>query len=48
MTPPTAMVGMLLGEPDVLILFGAVGGVMMGAVFFSVVAGLSAFCSRKP
>jgi uncharacterized MnhB-related membrane protein len=28
------VVGMLLGEPDVLILFGAVGGVMVGAVFY--------------
>jgi len=32
------MVGMLLGEPDVLMLFGAVGGVMVGAVFYVVVA----------
>jgi hypothetical protein len=32
-------VGMLLGEPDVLMLFGAVGGVMVGAVFYAVVAG---------
>jgi hypothetical protein len=35
------MVGMLLGEPDVLMLFGAVGGVMVGAVFYFVVAGVS-------
>ena len=34
------MVGMLLGEPDVLMLFGAVGGVMVGAVFYFVVAGV--------
>jgi hypothetical protein len=34
------MVGMLLGEPDVLMLFGAVGGVMVGAVFYAVVAGV--------
>jgi hypothetical protein len=33
------MVGMLLGEPDVLMLFGAVGGVMVGAVLYFVVAG---------
>ena len=31
-------VGMLLGEPDVLMLFGAVGGVMVGAVVYVVVA----------
>jgi hypothetical protein len=35
-----ATVGMLLGEPDVLMLFGAVGGVMVGAVFYFVVAGV--------
>jgi len=29
-------VGMLLGEPDVLMLFGAVGGVMVGAVLYVV------------
>jgi len=34
------MVGMLLGEPDILMLFGAVGGVMVGAVFYFVVAGI--------
>ena len=34
------MVGVLLGEPDVLMLFGAVGGVMVGAVFYFVVAGV--------
>ena len=35
------MVGMLLGEPDLIImLFGAVGGVMVGAVFFFVVTGV--------
>jgi hypothetical protein len=34
------MVGMLLGEPDVLILFGAVGGVMVGAVFYFVAVGV--------
>ena len=34
------MVGMLLGEPDVLMLFGVVGGVMVGAVFYFVVAGV--------
>ena len=34
------MVGMLLGEPDVLMLFGAVGGVMVGAVFYVVVVGV--------
>jgi hypothetical protein len=33
-------VGMLLGEPDILILFGAVGGVAVGAVFYFVVAGV--------
>jgi hypothetical protein len=34
-------VGMLLGEPDLIImLFGAVGGVMVGAVFYVVVAGV--------
>ena len=32
------MVGMLLGEHDVLMLFGAVGGVMVGVVFYFVVA----------
>ena len=32
-------VGMLLGEPDfVIMLFGAVGGLMVGAVFYVVVA----------
>ena len=36
-----ATVGMLLDEPDLIImLFGAVGGVMVGAVFFVVVAGV--------
>jgi hypothetical protein len=31
-------VGMLLGEPDfVIMLFGAVGGLMVGAVFYVVV-----------
>jgi hypothetical protein len=35
-----ATVGMLFGEPDVLMLFGAVGGVMVGAVFYFVVAGV--------
>ncbi len=35
-----ATVRMLLGEPDVLMLFGAVGGVMVGAVFYFVVAGV--------
>ena len=34
------MVGMLLGEPDVLMLFGAVGGVVVGAVFYFVVTGV--------
>ena len=34
------MVGMLLGEPDALMLFRAVGGVMVGAVFYFVVAGV--------
>ena len=34
------MVGMLLGEPDVLILFGALGGVMVGAVFYVVAVGV--------
>jgi len=34
------MVGMLLGEPDVLMLFGAVGGVTVGAVFYVVVVGV--------
>jgi hypothetical protein len=34
------MVGMLLGEPDVLMLFGAVGGVAVGAVFYIVVVGI--------
>ena len=34
------MVGMLLGEPDVLMLFGAVGGVMVGAGFYFLVARL--------
>jgi hypothetical protein len=34
------MAGMLLGEPDVLMLFGALGGVMVGAVFYFVVAGV--------
>jgi len=38
------MVGMLLGEPDVLMLFGAVGGVMVGAVFYFGSPALSAFC----
>jgi hypothetical protein len=34
-------VGMLLGEPDfAIILFGAVGGLMVGAVFYVVVAGV--------
>jgi hypothetical protein len=43
-------VGMLVGEPDlVIMLFGAVGGVMVGAVFF-VVAGVIRllFDSEKP
>jgi len=45
------MVGMLLGEADVLMLFGAVNGVMVGAVFYFVVAGvirllLNAGCRR--
>ena len=32
---------MLLGEPDfVIMLFGAVGGVMVGAVFFFVATGV--------
>jgi hypothetical protein len=32
-------VGMLLSEPDfVIVLFGAVGGLMVGAVFYGVVA----------
>jgi hypothetical protein len=34
------MVGMLLGEPDVLTLFGALGGVMVGAVFYVVAVGV--------
>ena len=35
------MVGMLLGEPDLItMLFGAVGGVTVGAVFYVVVAGV--------
>jgi hypothetical protein len=34
---------MLLGEPDVLMLFGAVGGVMVGAAFFFVVTGVIRF-----
>ena len=35
------MVGMLLGEPDLIImLFGAVGDVMVGAGFFFVVTGV--------
>jgi len=34
-------VGMLLGEPDVLMLFGAVGGVMVGAALYFVVAGVT-------
>jgi hypothetical protein len=33
-------VGMLSGEPDVSMLFGAVGGAMVGAVFFFVIAGV--------
>ena len=34
-------VGMLLGEPDfVIMLFGAVGGLMVGAVFYVVVTGV--------
>ena len=38
-------VGMLLGEPDlVIMLFGAVGGVMVGAVFFVAVAGVIRLC----
>ena len=44
-------VGMLLGEPDfVTMLFGAVGGIAVGAVFFFVVAGVIRllFESRKP
>jgi hypothetical protein len=44
-------VGMLLGEPDfAIMLFGAVGGIMVGAVFFFVVAGVIRllFESRKP
>jgi hypothetical protein len=42
---------MLLGEPDlVIMLFGAVGGVMVGAVFFVAVAGVIRllFDSEKP
>jgi hypothetical protein len=35
--------GMLLGEPDILMLFGAVGGVMVGAVFYLVVAAVIRF-----
>ena len=36
-----ATVGMLVGEPDfIIMLFGAVGGVMVGAVFYAVVAGV--------
>jgi hypothetical protein len=45
------MVGMLLGEPDlVIMLFGAVGGVMVGAVFFFVVTGVIRllFDTKKP
>jgi hypothetical protein len=38
------VVGMLLGEPDVLILFGAVGGVMVGAVFYVVAVGVIRVC----
>jgi hypothetical protein len=44
-------VGMLRGEPDfAIMLFGAVGGIMVGAVFFFVVAGVIRllFESRKP
>jgi hypothetical protein len=34
-------VGMLLGEPDfVIMLFGALGGIMVGAVFFLVLTGV--------
>jgi hypothetical protein len=33
-------VGILCGEPDVSMLFGAVGGAMVGAVFFFVIAGV--------
>jgi hypothetical protein len=47
----TVTVGMLLSEPDFAsMLFGAVGGVAVGAVFFSVVAGVIRllFESRKP
>jgi predicted lipid-binding transport protein (Tim44 family) len=45
------MVGVLLGEPDLIImLFGAVGGVMVGAVIFFVVTGVIRFLfgSEKP
>jgi hypothetical protein len=38
------MVGMLLGEPDVLMLFGAVGGVMAARFSTSLSLVLSAFC----
>jgi len=37
-------VGMLLSEPDfAIMLFGAVGGLMVGAVFYVVVAGVIRF-----
>jgi hypothetical protein len=44
------MVGVLLGQPDVLMLFGAVGGVMVGAAFYFIVASVihSLFDSKKP
>jgi len=42
------MVGMLLGEPDLIImLFGAVGGVMVGAGFFFVVTGVIRLLFRQ-
>ena len=44
-------VGMLLGEPDfVIMLFGAVGGVMVGAAFFFVATAIIRllFDSEKP
>jgi hypothetical protein len=42
------MVGMLLGEPDLIImLIGAVGGVMVGAVCFFVVTGVIRLLFRQ-